>query len=301
MQNFENNEDELDVSEEHREGVEGLDIIDSLCMRCGGTGQTRLMIHKIPYFRELIIASFVCEECGERNNEVTFGGEIQLHGCRITLKVTKPEDLNRQIIKSDSAMIKFEELDLEIPSMTQKGEINTIEGILKSVEKNLMLDQPQRIVETPEVGLQISRVICKLSSMADGGILPFTIIMDDPAGNSFIQNPFAPSLDPNLKYINYNRSEQQDISLGLDPSKGLYKPDDNDVVRSVAVGNYIFGGIKSEIEAQDDSEMGEATEEHVQLGRSEVIAIPSQCPNCSSMGESLTALTDIPHFKEVCL
>jgi zinc finger protein len=52
----------------------GIDIIPSLCMSCGATGETRLMLHKIPYFRELVIASFHCEECGERNNEVTFGG-----------------------------------------------------------------------------------------------------------------------------------------------------------------------------------------------------------------------------------
>lgn len=123
------------------ERIEGLDIIESLCMRCGGTGQTRLKIHKIPYFRELIIASFVCEECGERNNEVTFGGEIQLQGCKITLNVITPDDLNRQIVKSDSATLKLVEIDLEIPSVTQKGEINTIEGILKSIENNLSLDQ----------------------------------------------------------------------------------------------------------------------------------------------------------------
>lgn len=47
-------------------------------MSCMENGVTRMMIHKIPYFRELIIASFECPHCGERNNEVTFGGEIQI-------------------------------------------------------------------------------------------------------------------------------------------------------------------------------------------------------------------------------
>ena len=35
------------------------------------------------------------------------------------------------------------------------------------------------------------------------------------------------------------------------------------------------------------------------LGRTEVISIASHCPSCNALGESLTALTDIPHFKEV--
>jgi hypothetical protein len=38
---------------------------------------------------------------------------------------------------------------------------------------------------------------------------------------------------------------------------------------------------------------------HVQLGRKEVVSVPAPCPSCHAMGESLTALTDIPHFKEV--
>ena len=35
------------------------------------------------------------------------------------------------------------------------------------------------------------------------------------------------------------------------------------------------------------------------LGRTEVISIASHCPSCNALGDSLTALTDIPHFKEV--
>lgn len=38
---------------------------------------------------------------------------------------------------------------------------------------------------------------------------------------------------------------------------------------------------------------------NVDLGRSEVIIIPSPCPNCQQWGEARTAMTDIPHFKEV--
>ncbi|RYY68323.1 hypothetical protein EON63_24930, partial [archaeon] len=134
----------------------GVDIMKSLCMRCGAEGETRLMLHKIPHFRELVIASFYCEECGERNNEVTFGGEIQLQGCIYGLKVTHPKDLNRQIIKSDSASLRIREIDFEIPPHTQKGEINTLEGVLKTAAKNLSLYQHERLMGNPEVGLRYS-------------------------------------------------------------------------------------------------------------------------------------------------
>lgn len=37
------------------------------------------------------------------------------------------------------------------------------------------------------------------------------------------------------------------------------------------------------------------------LGRNEVIRIPQPCPSCGEDGEALTAVTDIPHFKEVII
>ena len=45
----------------------------------------------------------------------------------------------------------------------------------------------------------------------------------------------------------------------------------------------------------------EVNEEQIELGRQEVIRIPGECPNCSAPGETLTAVTDIPHFKEVII
>jgi C4-type Zn-finger protein len=46
------------------------------------------------------------------------------------LIVTSEKDLNRQIIKSDSGLIRIPEMDFEIPPMTQKGGISTIEGMI---------------------------------------------------------------------------------------------------------------------------------------------------------------------------
>ncbi len=43
---------------------------------------------KIPRFKEVIIVSFNCENCGFKNNEVQFGGKIEDFGLKLTLKVT---------------------------------------------------------------------------------------------------------------------------------------------------------------------------------------------------------------------
>jgi len=39
--------------------------------------------------------------------------------------------------------------------------------------------------------------------------------VDDPSGNSFVENKLAPKEDPNFTVEHYERSEDQDKQLGL--------------------------------------------------------------------------------------
>lgn len=64
------------------------DVIESLCVECNKNGETRFMYTKIPMFKEIILSSFSCEECGFRNNEVQFGGKLGDYGCKYKLVVT---------------------------------------------------------------------------------------------------------------------------------------------------------------------------------------------------------------------
>nr|CCC90563.1 unnamed protein product [Trypanosoma congolense IL3000] len=70
--------------------------IESRCPRCGDNGTTRLMITSIPHFKEIIVSSFECPHCGERNNEVTFGGQFGPKSVRYELQVKSKKDLDRQ-------------------------------------------------------------------------------------------------------------------------------------------------------------------------------------------------------------
>lgn len=44
---------------------------------------------------------------------------------------------------------------------------------------------------------------------------PYTVIMDDISGNSFIENIYAPKTDPNMKTELYERTTKQDNQLGF--------------------------------------------------------------------------------------
>ena len=197
-----------DEEEDHDDNYDptalGMDIFhNSMCMYCHGTGTTKVLMHKIPYFRELVISSFQCDDCYHSNNEVSFGGEIQLLACRFELFVTRSEDCDRQIIKSDSASIRIPEIELEIPPGTQRGGISTIQGFLKTAARNLGQLQAERFAVQPEVAARVAEIILALTAMAEGQRVNYTLIVEDIAGNAFIENSFAPSPDPNLKSTHF--------------------------------------------------------------------------------------------------
>ncbi|VAH54965.1 unnamed protein product [Triticum turgidum subsp. durum] len=66
-----------------------LHVVESLCMRCGENGTTRILLTLIPHFREVVLMAFECPHCSERNNEIQFAGQLQPKGCCYTLKVPK--------------------------------------------------------------------------------------------------------------------------------------------------------------------------------------------------------------------
>jgi len=65
--------------------------MESLCMNCGENGTTRMLLTRIPHFRELIVMAFDCPHCNYRNNEVQFGGSFQERGTRYSTTLTTPQ------------------------------------------------------------------------------------------------------------------------------------------------------------------------------------------------------------------
>ncbi|KAK8969094.1 hypothetical protein KSP40_PGU016151 [Platanthera guangdongensis] len=190
--------------------------IESLCMRCGENGITRILLTRIPHFKELVLMAFECPHCYERNNEVQFAGQLQPRGCSYHLKVPSGDlqILNRQVVKSDSATIKIPELDFEIPPEAQRGTLSTVEGILKRAVDGLVTLQEERRKVDPGTAEAIDNFLINLMSFAEGNA-SFSFILDDPAGNSFIENPCAPMQDPFLSIRFYERTPQQQAALGF--------------------------------------------------------------------------------------
>lgn len=48
---------------------------------------------------------------------------------------------------------------------------------------------------------------------------PFTVILDDPLANSYLQNLYAPDPDPNMTIEIYERTWEQNEELGINDMK----------------------------------------------------------------------------------
>ncbi|NWT03923.1 ZPR1 protein, partial [Mionectes macconnelli] len=225
-------------------------------------GVTRLLLTRIPFFKEIIVSSFSCDSCSWSNTEIQSAGRIQEQGVRYALAVTSRQDMNREVVKTDCATARIPELDFEIPAFSQKGVLTTIEGIIDRAVAGLEQDQPVRRATDGEVARKIDEFIGKLRQLKEVNS-PFTFILDDPSGNSFVENPHAPRRDDALVVTHYRRTPQQAAVLGLEVDA---KPPD----------------------AAEDL-------------RDEVLQFNTNCPECNAPANTNMKVVQIPHFKEVII
>jgi zinc finger protein len=125
--------------------------------------------------------------------------------------------LNRQLVKADSATVRLPELDFEIPAATQRGVFTTVEGLLRTAGDALADTQPVRRAMDAAGADAVDAFLLRLRAASEGAAeaLPFTLVLDDPGGNSFVENPRAPAPDADLRVRYYARSTPQNEALGL--------------------------------------------------------------------------------------
>ena len=207
--------------------------------------------------------SFSCDKCGFRNNEVQPAGTVQPKGAHYELRLMAMADFERQVIKSDTAIIKFIELDLEVPA--GRGQLTNVEGVLSHIIEDLEAGQEARKDAAPEVHAKIQEVIDKGRAMLSGQSFPFRMTVDDPAGNSFITPDMRDGVGKWEKR-EYVRTPQQNAQLGLaDTVAAGAGADDDDIVPD------------------------------------QVYQFPASCPGCMHPCTTNMKMVDIPHFRQVVI
>jgi len=162
--------------------------------------------------------------------------------------------------------------------------------------------QDERKKVDPQTAEAIDQFCLKLRSLGSGEAV-FTFVLDDPAGNSFIQNPNAPSSDPLLSVRFYERTREQQVALGF-----LAEPEQP----GEPAGGSSSGGLQSEPHGSVGAAAGRRAiaqgnpdEVAAALCRysapEEVDVLPSTCGACGKECFTRFFATKIPYFREVIL
>ncbi|KAL4803846.1 ZPR1 zinc-finger domain-containing protein [Aspergillus unguis] len=244
--------------------------VESLCMNCHENGVTRLLLLRVPFFRDIILESFECEHCNFKDNSVKSAGQIQEKGSVYTLEVENEDDMQRQVIRSDVSIFKVESLGIEMP----KGEsqLTTVEGVIQKIHESLAGEQDLRKEQAPELHDALVPIIDKLQKILNREGYPFTVSLDDPTGNSWIA-PTTKDSGRGYRRRDYPRTREQNEELGIAADPEAIKN------QGPEIGN------------PEDSEIVDG----------KVYSLPADCPACAKDCVVNMQKVDIPYFKEVII
>ena len=215
-------------------------------------------------------------------------------GTLYTAKILDRVDLNRQIVRSASCEILIPELDLTLPP-TSRGQLTTVEGLIRDVVADLSMDQPLRRVQDEDGHKKIQILIDKMKHILEEEdseaedetvrhvkaadlqipMPPFTVKLDDPAGNSFIEF-IGDMSDPKWNLRTYHRTLDQNIALGL------VAPDD-EATRMSSMKQVMMS-------ANADTANDPITDD-------EVFVFPGFCSSCGHQIDTYMKKVNIPYFQ----
>ncbi|XP_026192528.1 zinc finger protein ZPR1 [Cyclospora cayetanensis] len=299
--------------------------ITSLCPNCEDDGETIIMLHKVPHFKDLLISSFSCPHCNYSNREVQAAGSLASRGVHISCKVASSLDLNRQVVRSEHCTMKIPEIELEIPASRERAELNTIEGFAVSFAENLKcaaLYQTQ--INETQTAERLTQLVEKLRDMA-AGKQPFVLELDDPSGNSYVE-----SLDYASDKAEESSLKRPDAEVKADAQSTRTSANSENVANNQHQGQEAehqqavkpsdngltvryYERTKEQLhamgyfETQEEPEESK-TEEKAPSGaefaedalKDEALLLPVECPHCGTSTANKVCQVDIPGFRQ-CL
>ena len=135
------------------------------------------------------------------------------------MRVEGPDDLQREIYRSETSWILIPEIDLEQqPGISYN---TTVGGLLEKIIHNLVEANP--FGTSGALGKKFREYIDRMQTMAQGGETPFTLILDDLMANCFVNNAGRSDAstedddedDPQIEVDVYLPSFKQIKELGL--------------------------------------------------------------------------------------
>jgi len=157
--------------------------LDVPCPVCGrGTLTFRAVSLDLPFFGEAVQTTLVCGSCGYRNADMLLSRDAD--PVHVELRVTTPAHLSARVARSSSGTIRIPELGASMePGPRAEAFISNVEGVLhrfRDVARGAAATASSR-----EDRLAADAVVERIERLIEG-LGPFTIVLEDPRGNSDI-------------------------------------------------------------------------------------------------------------------
>jgi zinc finger protein len=165
-------------------------IVRAPCPVCKNEIEYLYQTEEIPYFSEILLMSASCG-CGYRLVDTMILEENE--PVRWTLRVDEEKDLEARVVRSTRGVIEIPELGmLAEPGPICEAFITNVEGVLLRMERVIGTVLTWAEGEERETALALRAKIAECRA----GRMPFTLIIEDPDGNSAIISPKAEKSGP---------------------------------------------------------------------------------------------------------
>lgn len=223
------NENESGILEPVQEGEFTLEDLEgevlqfpTNCPSCNSPCKTNMKMTNIPHFKEVIIMATNCDVCGHKTNEVKSGSGVEPKGLKIEVDIKNQEDFSRDLLKSDTCSLSIPQLELEVGPHALGGRFTTVEGLIIAIKDQLSDPKHSHMFGDsidPQAKGQFQSFLKKFDNIL-AGLMEVTLVLDDPAGNSYVQTMRDDGLpDECLRIEHYERNFDQNEELGLNDIK----------------------------------------------------------------------------------
>jgi len=156
------------------------------CLVCGYENAfMEVYEHEIPIIDRINIVVFKCEKCGLRIRD-TLPYYVPGKRTIIRIFIERPEDFNTLIYRSPSALVKIEDLGIELEPVGEGGEdsITTAEGLITTIAEMLEFYCEEGDLD-PEARSECNKKLAMLKEILSLRRAT-TILIDDPEGLSVV-------------------------------------------------------------------------------------------------------------------
>lgn len=161
--------------------------------------------YNVDNFGSMLLSVATCKKCGYRNTDVL--SLEKREPIYIRARIDSIADLDIKIIKSGTATIRIPEFGATItPGPNSEGFITNVEGVLSKIEDALTFMLSSAENEQLEKGEKL----LKQMRLARDSRPHFTLIIEDPLGNSGVSAPDASRIEKRK----LNQEELKKVKFG---------------------------------------------------------------------------------------